>query len=126
MSGRRPESDDTQSLVPRNFVRPCVLLLLREGESYGYDLIVRLKSLGMRTDPGGLYRTLRAMERDGLVNSRWETSNAGPARRTYILTADGLDWLHAWAGSLRESRRLLDRFLRRYESIESAVRPAGC
>ena len=49
-------------------------LLLSEGQSHGYDLLVRLADFGVKVDPGGLYRTLRAFEREGLVRSRWETS----------------------------------------------------
>ena len=71
---------------------------------------------GVKVDPGGLYRTLRAFEREGLVRSWWETSDAGPARRTYLLTPDGESWLRLWGGTLRESRRFLDRFLTRYEA----------
>src|SRR5689334_7369049 len=94
------ESDDLQGLLPRNFLRPCLLLLIREQPSHGYDLLVRLDRLGFRrVDPGRLYRTLRAMEHERLVESSWELSVAGPSRRTYELSEDGEDWLHAWAGS---------------------------
>lgn len=108
--------DGVQGGLPRNYLRPCLLLLIAEEPSHGYDLMEKLEILGLgSTDPGGLYRALRAMERDGLVLSEWETSTSGPARRTYALTEEGLEWLHAWAGALRESRRLLGRFLDRYE-----------
>ena len=110
--------------LPRNFLRFCLLLLIAERASHGYDLLERLGSLGIAgTDPGGLYRTLRSMEREGLVSSQWEMSLAGPARRTYWLTDEGLDWLHAWAGTLRENRRVLSLFLRRYEAVLEA--PVG-
>lgn len=109
--------------LPRNYVRPCLLLALAEGPSHGYDLLVHVAELGLgRTDAGGLYRTLRAMEHEGLVRSWWEHSDTGPARRTYELTAGGLDWLHAWAGSLREVHRHLAVYLSRYEAIERAAR----
>lgn len=107
---------DAPSGLPRNFLRPCMLLLLAEEPSHGYDVMERLDDLGVeQTDPGGLYRTLRTMEQEGLVSSWWEPSDSGPARRNYTLTEEGLDWLHAWAGSLREIRRLLGRYLKRYE-----------
>lgn len=110
--------DGVQGGLPRNYLRPCLLLLIAEEPSHGYDLMERLDMLGMgATDPGGLYRALRTMEKDRLVRSEWETSTSGPARRTYALTEEGLDWLHAWAGALRESRRLLARFLDRYEDM---------
>lgn len=123
MSGP-PSWDEVQGGLPRSYLRPCLLLLIAEQPSHGYDLLERLENLGLgATDPGGLYRTLRAMEREDLVTSRWETSAAGPARRTYALTSDGMDWLHAWAGALRESRRYLSRFLQRYESSVSTESP---
>lgn len=104
--------------LPRNFLRPCLLLLLSEMPSHGYDLLVRLGQLGLSAaDPGGLYRMLRALERDGLVTSRWETSETGPARRTYELTDEGREWLHAWAGALAEGRRIVSAFLDRYDSV---------
>lgn len=116
-----PAWEEIQGGLPRSYLRPCLLLLIAEQPSHGYDLLERLEGLGLgATDPGGLYRTLRAMEREDLVTSRWETSAAGPARRTYVLTSEGMDWLHAWAGALRESRRYLSRFLQRYESSVSA------
>ncbi len=55
-------------VLPKNFLRPCLLLLLREQPAHGYDLLERLRPLGFaRDDPGRLYRTLRALEREGLV-----------------------------------------------------------
>src|SRR2546422_789823 len=109
------EPEEPQGGLPKNFLRPCLLLLLSEGQAHGYDLLVRLADFGVKVDPGGLYRTLRAFEREGLVRSRWETSDSGPARRTYVLTPEGDNWLRLWGGTLRESRRFLDRFLDRYE-----------
>ncbi len=113
--------DDVAGGLPRNFVRPCLLLLIAEAPAHGYDLLEKLAELGLvRIDPGGLYRALRAMEQEGLVRSWWEPSETGPDRRTYNLTAEGLDWLHAWAGSLREMKRLLGIFLARYEGLVGA------
>lgn len=108
-------SDDPLAGLPRNFQRPCLLLLIGEKPSHGYDLLDRLRDLGFKqADPGLLYRSLRAMEQEGLVKSDWEVSELGPPRRRYELSDEGKDWLHAWAGSLRETERMLDRFLHRY------------
>ena len=113
--------DEPQGGLPRNYLRACLLLLIGEAPAHGYDLLEQIDELGVpNTDPGGLYRTLRAMEQDGLVASRWEHSSTGPARRTYALTEEGVDWLHAWAGALRESHRYLSIYLRRYQEHVSS------
>lgn len=114
----RRDFDEGSAGVPKNFTRSCLLLLVAEQPSHGYDLLERLGQLGVeRPDPGGLYRALRAMEQEGLMRSRWEASELGPARRTYELTAEGEDWLHAWAGVLRHTRDAVTAYLDRYDAL---------
>ena len=64
---------------------------------------------------GNLYRVLRALEEDGLVTSRWEAGEPGPAKRTYELTGGGQRLLDEWAAALRRSRDRIDTFLERFE-----------
>ena len=109
--------------LPRHFLRPCLLLLLREQPAHGYDLLERLRPLGfVAPDPGGLYRALRALEDEGLVRSAWEASESGPDRRIYQLTRAGVEHLHQRAKGLAETRAALDTFLSRYEEWV-ALRP---
>jgi PadR family transcriptional regulator, regulatory protein PadR len=114
--------------LPRNFLRPCVLLLLKESPAHGYDLIERLKAFGFPgSDPGGLYRMLRGLEDEGLVRSAWEPSVAGPQRRMYELTAAGGEVLHQHATALDATRLVLDAFVSRYSeyvALPSAAGPA--
>src|SRR3712207_8951967 len=53
-------------------------------------------------NPGTLYRTLRQMEKEGIVESTWETSRGGPARRMYSITDAGRAYLDFWAKSLEQ------------------------
>jgi PadR family transcriptional regulator, regulatory protein PadR len=118
----RLSNDEAQGGLPRNYLRASLLLLIAETPAHGYDLLEQIGHLGLRNvDPGGLYRALRVMEKDGLVESWWEHSSAGPARRSYRLTEEGVDWLHAWAGALREGRRYLTTYLDRYDRIVQAA-----
>jgi PadR family transcriptional regulator PadR len=110
-------------MLPRNFIRPCLLLLLREQPAHGYELLERLQAFGFdRSDPGGLYRALRQLERAGLVRSAWERSSAGPDRRIYGLTRAGTEQLHENAKALVSTTRMLESFLSRYEEFV-ALRP---
>lgn len=117
---------DRPAALPKNFLRPCVLLLLREQPAHGYDLLERLRALGFPRDPGGLYRALRAFEHDGLVRSGWEPSTTGPERRIYELTRAGKEELHRHAQALADSREIVDVFLSRYgEFVSVGRRTAG-
>jgi len=114
------------SAVPRNFLRPCVLLLLREQPAHGYDLLERLRAFGFATsDPGRLYRTLRGLEAEGLVGSAWEPSESGPNRRIYELTRLGMEDLHEHAQALALTAGSVERFLARYEEFVALRRGAG-
>ena len=107
-----------EGALPRAYLRPCLLVLLAEGPSHGYELLEQFSALGMgRVDPGQVYRCLRAMDEEGLVHSVWTPSTTGPARRTYSLTDEGRDWLHVLAGSLAEVTRALTAYRGRYEKL---------
>jgi PadR family transcriptional regulator PadR len=113
------ELDPTASGLPRQTLRFSVLVLLAEGEAHGYDLLEQVAALGhRRVDPGGLYRSLRAMEQEGLVSSWWEPSQSGPARRTYAVTDDGRDWMRLWAAALTEGHQLLGALLARQRLLD--------
>jgi PadR family transcriptional regulator, regulatory protein PadR len=109
---------------PKNFARPCLLLLLAEASAHGYELIERLRPFGFEiNDPATVYKTLRQMQSDALVTSSWELSSRGPARRVYELSSDGRDLLESWAMTLDLNRTILGRFLDRYEQLDPALSP---
>ena len=119
-------TDPPPAALPKNFIRPCILLLLRERSGHGYDLIERLVALGFdRDDPGRLYRALRALEKEGLVRSAWERSTAGPDRRIYELTRAGMEELHEAAATLAATELVLDTFLSRYGEFASLPARSG-
>jgi len=111
-------TESVTPLLPKNFLRPCLLLLLREQPAHGYELIERLRPLGFDgSDPGGLYRALRALEDAGLVRSSWERSDHGPDRRIYEITRSGAEDLHARVQALSATTEILETLLSRYEEF---------
>jgi len=111
-------SETVAGALPRHYLKPCLLLLLAEGPSHGYELLEQVRRLGIQgAEPGGLYRYLRSMEKEEVVSSWWEPSQAGPARRTYILTDAGRRALLASVDSLRDVRQLLVDLLDRYDLL---------
>lgn len=111
---RRP---DTPS-QPRQLLQPFLLLALQQWQSHGYELIGRMTQFGFETlDRASVYRTLRQLEKDGLVVSGWDTSKDGPARRLYTLTDAGRDYLQVWAASLRGYQAMLNNFFTLYPAL---------
>ena len=101
--------------MPRNWMTPVILLLLREWSSYGYDLMERMATFGFAAmNPGSLYRALRQLEKDGMVSSTWDTSGQGPARRMYSITEAGEAYLGLWASGSEHYRNMMNTFFRLY------------
>ena len=100
---------------PRNWAQPVILVMLREWNSYGYEMMERMAEFGLEAmNPGTLYRTLRHMEKNGAVKSAWDTSKGGPPRRMYSITDAGEAYLQFWAKSLEQYQRNMDAFFRIY------------
>jgi PadR family transcriptional regulator len=107
---------------PRSWLQPFLLLALEQWQSHGYELIRRMSSFGFETlDRGSVYRTLRQLEKDGLVTSGWDTSKDGPARRLYTLTDAGRLYLEACAASLRGYQMMLNQFFSLYPDPPTAA-----
>lgn len=115
---------DAPAAMPRTYLRACLLLLLSEGRSHGYELLEQATALGInRVDPGAVYRCLRAMDQEGLVRSAWEPSTTGPARRTYTVTAEGQASMHVLAVSFAEVSRTLSSYQDRYRRTADLLEP---
>ncbi len=106
------------SALPSNYLMACLLLLVAETPSHGYELLDRARELlPVPLDGGRLYRQLRTMEHDGLVVSSWKGSGSGPDRRVYSLTAGGRARLHGIAEALAEADGRIDAYLSRFARL---------
>jgi PadR family transcriptional regulator PadR len=104
----------------RNWLQPVLLLMLREWSSYGYELMEKMAAFGLAAmNPGTVYRTLRQMEKDGVISSSWDTSSAGPARRVYSITDAGETYLKYWADSLDHYQKMMNTFFQMYTGQSS-------
>jgi PadR family transcriptional regulator, regulatory protein PadR len=96
-----------------------LLLLVHCQEVHGYELAESLNPFGFEQNPvdiSTIYRALRDLEDRGLVSARWDTSNAGPARRVYQTTEEGDRYLAWWIDDLRETDRVLHHFIDTYDT----------
>ncbi len=133
-----PESAPSQE-APETPFRPrlhgdllvsSLLAFLRRWNAYGYQLVQELARAGLPAfDSTTVYRTLRQLERAGLVSSFWDTSESGPARRMYSLTKAGEAFLDLWLDIfgryqdiLRSALGSLDNLDRRPDGSQPPVR----
>jgi PadR family transcriptional regulator PadR len=57
-------------------------------QKYGYSLVQSLETKGIAVDAGTLYPLLRRLEKQELLESKWEVTDGRP-RRYYVLSAIG-------------------------------------
>lgn len=114
--GISERSCECPGIIKERFCQPCILLLLSDKPSYGYELIDALDKLGSSADASSVYKMLRKMEQESLVKSRWDTEGIGPAKRYYEITSEGEELLRAWAITIRKHLETLEGFLKIYES----------
>lgn len=99
-----------------------LLAYLRRWNAYGYQLVQELSKAGLASfDSTTVYRTLRQLERAGLVSSFWDVSESGPARRMYALTKAGEAVLDVWLDLFGRYQKVLHSAL---DSLENLNRPA--
>lgn len=83
-------SDQRRAQWLKGVLDLCVLGALRTGEAYGYELAKALEDSGLGQIKGGtLYPVLSRLEADRLVATTWRSSDQGPDRKYYRLTATG-------------------------------------
>jgi PadR family transcriptional regulator, regulatory protein PadR len=97
--------------LSRGVVEHCVLALLREGESYAFELVRVLGARGLVTSEGTIYPLLARLRRDGLVLTTWRESVTGPPRRYYEITSAGKDVLDGFLADWTSFRDAVDALL---------------
>jgi PadR family transcriptional regulator PadR len=109
----RSTEDGPQDVHPRlhgELLSTSLLAFLKNWNAYGYQLAQRLTEAGMPDfDSGTVYRTLRQLEKTGMVSSFWDTSESGPARRMYSLTRAGELFLNGWMDVLQNYQAVLQK-----------------
>jgi PadR family transcriptional regulator PadR len=89
-----------------------LLRLLADRESYGYEVVQRLREVGLSgISEGTVYPALSRLEREGRISARLVASNAGPARKYYRPTPAGLAALTSGTADWRSLADLVNAVL---------------
>ena len=106
-------------------LQPTILAYLADGPEHGYALAGRLGGSplmnGCRPDRPGVYRSLVAMEGQGLVKHVVATSESGPAKHLYRLTPTGKVCLGKWIHTLEHYQEGLGKLIAMMREANSTV-----
>ena len=86
----------------------CILEIISRGETYGYEITRRLKTLGFSdVVDGTVYTILVRLEKNKLVEITKKPSDAGPPRKFFVLNDGG--------------RKELQKFWEKWEFLSSKI-----
>ncbi len=81
--------DDLTELL-KGVLEGCVLQLLAQGDTYGYEIVRTLNQAGFETvSEGTVYPILLRLEKKQLVDVTKSRSEMGPPRKVYSLNTAG-------------------------------------
>ncbi len=106
------EASSRHTQLLKGVLDVCLLAVISERPSYGYEMTKRLAERGLSAvGEGSIYPVLGRLERDSLVETFRQASNGGPPRKYYRLTENGRRSLQRWSDEWRSARGAVDRVL---------------
>jgi len=77
----------------------CLLALIDEESSYGYEMASKLQARGLElVSEGSIYPLLSRLQKRGYIDSHFVESPGGPPRKYYQILPSGKERLTDWAG----------------------------
>lgn len=101
-------------------IHACVLCELSKGSNYGYELMSKLPEFGIGEEDiniSTLYRCLKKLEDDKLIESNWEEGTSGPDKKVYNITQDGVEDLKNTILFIEDRKNILENVLKCYKNI---------
>ncbi len=89
--------DDWKTQIKRGTLEFCILLMIKQKPSYGYEIINTLEEYPiLAAKENTIYPLLRRLLKEEYISSSWQDSAEGlPPRKYYSMTDKGLDYLVA-------------------------------
>lgn len=87
----------------------CVLAILNEGDTYGYELTQKVKT-SVDISESTLYPVLRRLQKDELL-STYDQPISGRNRRYYHITQDGTEKLQFYRNEWNDYKIKIDKIL---------------
>jgi PadR family transcriptional regulator PadR len=81
----------------------CLLSIIDEEASYGYEMVSKLGERGLNlASEGSIYPLLSRLQKQNMIEGYLVQSSEGPARKYYRISRSGRaaleQWRHDWSG----------------------------
>lgn len=91
-----------RSQLMRGTLEGCILKIISEKTTYGYEIMVSLKNKGFEDiSEGTIYPLLMRLEKQGSIKSELLPSPLGPKRKYFTVTPAGRDYLESFESCWR-------------------------
>lgn len=91
-----------RSQLMRGTLEGCILKIISEKTTYGYEIMVSLKNKGFEDiSEGTIYPLLMRLEKQGSIKSELLPSPLGPKRKYFTVTPSGRDYLESFESCWR-------------------------
>jgi PadR family transcriptional regulator, regulatory protein PadR len=90
-----------RSQLLKGVLEGCILAIINQQPTYGYELSVKLLEFGLSdVSEGSIYPILLRLQKEELIKGTMQKSEFGPKRKYYHLTELGRDalaeFIHQW------------------------------
>ncbi len=90
------KSDNYQWInqLKKGTIELCVLIILKKGDSYGYEIVTHLKRFPkFSISHAAIYPILKRLLNKDFISYYWKETEGKPARKYYKITKKGEDFL---------------------------------
>lgn len=112
LNSKSMKLENTQVQMRKGILEFCILHIISRGEVYASDMLEELTSARIMVVEGTLYPLLTRLKKAGLVDYKWVESNAGPPRKYYTITENGLLFLDrlsaTWTELAASTNKIID------------------
>ncbi|APH15985.1 transcriptional regulator PadR-like family protein [Clostridium sporogenes] len=109
-----------KSQLLRGTLEGCILKIINDKETYGYEIAENLRLYGFKNiSEGTIYPLLIRLEKNNFLNSTKKTSLYGPKRKYYTLSEKGVEELNYFYTNWLELKNSIDKIFLDYSKGES-------
>lgn len=89
---------DHSSQLLKGVLDMCLLAIISEEPSYGYEMVDKLQHKGLElVSEGSIYPLLSRLQKRGYIEGYLVESSGGPPRKYYRIAEDGRTQLTRWS-----------------------------